>query len=117
MPFVTLTFQNTINVSCEIGDSIYFCNTSTLGSHTHVLSNDDIFFLGTVDSITPNVIVVDTGTLQLVPTINDYIMFSKDNAANLSSIVGYFAEVKFVNDSNTEAELFAISSEIFESSK
>ena len=44
-------------------------------------------------------------------------MFSKDNAANLSSIVGYFAEVKFVNDSNTEAELFAISSEIFESSK
>ena len=103
MPFVTLTFQNTINVSCEIGDSIYFCNTSTLGSHTHVLSND--------------VIVVDTGTLQLVPTVNDYIMFSKDNAANLSSIVGYFAEVKFVNDSNTEAELFAISSEIFESSK
>ena len=98
MPFVTLTFQNTINVSCEIGDSIYFCNTSTLGSHTHVLSNDDIFFLGTVDSITPNVIVVDTGTLQLVTTVNDYIMFSKDNAANLSSIIGYFAEVKFVND-------------------
>tara|TARA_Y100000401_G_C8317119_1_gene223175 strand:+ start:216 stop:569 length:354 start_codon:yes stop_codon:yes gene_type:complete len=117
MPFVTLTFQYPINVSCEIGDSIYFCNTTSLGVHTHVQDNNDINYLGTVSSITSTVIVVDTGTISVVPAVDDFIMFSKDNAANLTSILGYFAEVKFVNNSNIKSELFSIGSEIFESSK
>ena len=44
-------------------------------------------------------------------------MFSKDNKANLSNVLGYYAEVKFVNNSPDEAELFSVGSEIYGSSK
>jgi len=45
-------------------------------------------------------------------------LFSKNNKANLSSPLGYFASVKLVNDDTTAAaELFSIATEMFESSK
>jgi len=47
----------------------------------------------------------------------DYVFYSKDNRVNMMTMIGYYAEVKFINKSTTEAELFAVSSEIFESSK
>jgi len=46
-----------------------------------------------------------------------FIMFSKDNKANLSSILGYYAEVEFVNTSKDEGELFSVGADMFESSK
>jgi hypothetical protein len=49
--------------------------------------------------------------------INRFILFSKDNKANLSSILGYYADVKMVNNSKEHAELYAISADTFESSK
>ena len=45
------------------------------------------------------------------------ILFSKDNAVNMSSILGYYAEVKMTNTSTSEAELFQVSADMFESSK
>ena len=44
-------------------------------------------------------------------------MFTKDNRANLSNLTGYFAEVEFRNNSKDEAELFAVSMGVTESSK
>ena len=44
-------------------------------------------------------------------------MFSKDKVANNTSLLGYFAEVKLINNSTEKAELFALSSEIRLSSK
>jgi hypothetical protein len=35
----------------------------------------------------------------------------------MSSLLGYYAEVEFVNTSDSEAEIFAVNSEIVESSK
>ena len=52
-----------------------------------------------------------------LPPVGAFIMFSKDNRANLSSVLGYYASVKLVNDSQDEAELFSVGSNIFESSK
>ena len=52
-----------------------------------------------------------------IPPNGAFIMFSKDNKVNLSSILGYYASVKFVNDSQEEGELFSVASDIFESSK
>ena len=46
-----------------------------------------------------------------------FIMFSKDNKANLSSILGYYASVTFKNDSTDKAELFNVGTDVFESSK
>ena len=44
-------------------------------------------------------------------------MFSKNKSANNTSLVGYFAEVKLRNNSTDRAELFALSSEVAQSSK
>ena len=44
-------------------------------------------------------------------------MFSKDNKANLSDLPGYYAEVEMKNDATEAAEIFAVGSEMFASSK
>ena len=44
-------------------------------------------------------------------------MFSKNKSVNNSSLLGYYAEVKLTNDSIKKAELFALSTEVLESSK
>ena len=43
--------------------------------------------------------------------------FVKDKKANTTSLLGYYAEAKFVNNSIDKAELFSVGSEVTESSK
>ena len=45
------------------------------------------------------------------PGVSDFIMFSKFEQGD-SGVLGYYAEAKFVNDSRSKAELFAVSSDI-----
>ena len=62
-------------------------------------------------------------TVTVIPaTVNcvgsgSFIMFSKDNKANLSSVLGYYASVTLRNDSLEKAELFNVGVDVFESSK
>ena len=44
-------------------------------------------------------------------------MFSKNKAANNTSLLGYYAEVKLSNNSIDKAELFTLGSQIVPSSK
>ena len=44
-------------------------------------------------------------------------MFSKNAEANVSRILGYYAELTFKNNSNEYVELFSVGSEITENSK
>ena len=53
----------------------------------------------------------------LAANATPFILFSKDNKANLSSVLGYYADVKMVNNSTAEAELFSVGVDYFESSK
>ena len=46
-----------------------------------------------------------------------FIMFNKDTETNRNSLLGYYAEVRFGNDSPDIAELFMVSAEVAESSK
>ena len=122
MPNIRLSFQNPINVSVQVGDIAYYLNNTTnLGIHTHS-NQEDIIQIGKIESINRNIntILCDwdpNPTWALFPTSDKFIMFSKDNKVNLSSILGYYAEIKFVNNSPDKAELFSIGSEIFGSSK
>jgi hypothetical protein len=50
-------------------------------------------------------------------TQGSFIMFSKDNKANISDVLGYYASVELRNNSKTEAELFNVGATFFESSK
>ena len=51
-----------------------------------------------------------------VPSLADFIMFSKYDQS-VGDVLGYYAEVKLVNDSKKEAELFMVSSEVTINSK
>ena len=79
------------------------------------IESDQLQKCGVVTSLTNNTVTVDgSGTL---PSARDYIMFAKNHTVNTSSLSGYYADVKFKNNSIEKAELFATSSEVTESSK
>ena len=122
MPNITITFSFPINVSVQVKDTAYYTsNTTPLGTHIHSDQND-IIQIGDIVSINrvTNTIVCNwdpSPTTAPYPTSDDFIMFSKDNKANLSSLLGYYAELQIVNNSTTEAELFTIAADVFGSSK
>ena len=51
------------------------------------------------------------------PPSDSFISFVKDKKVNTTSLLGYYAEVQFVNDSVDKVELFSVGSEVSESSK
>ena len=112
MAVITMTFAKNIQDSVQVGDMIYVCiyNSSdgTVGSPVE---------LGTCTAVTSTTLSCNIPTGTTRPTTNDFIMFSKDNKVNLSSIAGYYASVTFKNDSTDKAELFNVGTDVFESSK
>ena len=44
-------------------------------------------------------------------------MFEKDKQVNSSSLIGYYAEVELMNNSDAKIELFSLGSEVSENSK
>ena len=130
MPAATLNFSAPINVSCQVGDTAYYVDTSSVGGFTVSTTNsmasqeNTIVEIGEICEIqgpktnTPAIIVETTLGYNELNGLNRFIFFSKNNKANLSSPLGYYASVKFVNDNNYRtAELYAIEADIYESSK
>ncbi len=123
MPSITLTFTSPLNVSCQTGDTAYYVQTTGVTNTEFTINNMNIVEIGQIrqinnpDSNSPT-IICDT-TLSYASTNGNtrFILFSKDNKANLSSVLGYYADVKMSNNSKKHAELFAVSMESFESSK
>tara|TARA_R100000734_G_scaffold18516_1_gene15566 strand:- start:10980 stop:11345 length:366 start_codon:yes stop_codon:yes gene_type:complete len=121
MAVITLTFTQVLNVSLQVGDTIYYVTPDSTTPY-YAFNQSDIIKLGVVQSIGVNPqgldeITVDVPDDVVRPSQTDYILFSKDATANMSSLLGYFAEAEFVNDSNIASEIFAVNSEIVESSK
>jgi len=126
MASLSLTFPDPLNVSLAIGDTAYYVATNTKGGFLTTqqsgnTNEETIVKIGVVSAInqTTNTITIATNTLQSnqLPTTSSYIFFSKDNKVNSSSILGYYAEVTFKNNSTTEAELYSIGCVVGESSK
>lgn len=113
MDNITLTFNNSLNVSLQIGDIAYFTDSS------NVYKGMELDKIGPVVSVDQgaNTIVCEISPGQQRPTQTSFILFAKDNTNNAGSLLGYFARVQFRNDSTEYAELFSVGSEIFESSK
>jgi len=124
MPIATLTFSNPLNSSLQVGDIVYYSTLTSIpnsGFSTSVTSN--MIKLGTVismsiDPIQVNVVYVDVANGGVNPPDNgDYIMFEKDKQVNSSSLIGYYADIKLVNNSKEDITLFSLGSEVSESSK
>ena len=133
MPLVpiTLNFTKPLNVSIQVGDMVYYCNTvpSTTAVavppavtvvHQSAPSTEIVKMGEVIDLLRigpPSQIVCWIHSTTPPPTPGSFIMFSKDNKVNLSSLLGYYAEVEFRNNSKTKAELFSVGADVFESSK
>lgn len=53
----------------------------------------------------------------VIPSSNDFIFFVKNSVSDKKSLLGYYSEINFVNDSLEKAELFAVNCDVTESSK
>ena len=121
-----INMQNNINnTSLQIGDMAYFITPTTSvtedGSvvtlpNSFTTEGDSIILkIGKITKVTSSYIQVETPIN--TPNADDFIMFSKDKSVNNTSLLGYYAKVKLVNNSTEKAELFALGSEITASSK
>ena len=115
---ITINFISDVdNDSLQIGDMAYFITPSVLGGFDQ--STVIPIFIGPVMAFTLTTITIDDinpgahGGIQ----IGDFLMFGKDTSANVSGLVGYFAEVKIKNNSKEKAEMYSVASEITISSK
>ena len=117
MPTTTINFNEDINISAQIGDIAYYVVPTAVGGYK-VENVDQIVEVGPITQInhSDNSIVCDAN---LNPPVDSFIMFRKDPSINTSGINGYYAEVKMINNNSQrdKIELFAVASEIDESSK
>ena len=119
-----------INASLQIGDTMYFTSFSGLGGFSQGSGN--ITEIGEVSNIAQaptndiNGNSITSGFLVTCSTVDNmsydipnssFVFFSKDNSINTSSLLGYFGEVKFENDSFNKAELYSVACDITQCSK
>ena len=113
--------SNIQNNFLQIGDTAYAVTPALAGVHygnttLAQLAADTPQLVGIIEAIGINTITI-TEPPAYQPLADDFIMFSKNNEVNSTSLLGYYAEIKLTNNSIDEAELFALSSEIAPSSK
>lgn len=120
MPYTIDLHISNINDSLQVGDTVYYAPMTAVGGFLKNEDWKDIVKIGTCTLINKpfNRIRVQ-GDLNIeMPGIKSYIFFSKDNLINLSSVKGYFAEVKMTtNEVINRSELFQITLEADTSSK
>ena len=128
MPEVTISLQDSINVSVQLGDILYasvVVNNQSGKNHPSAGSEDTKPFpIGKIIAIDRQnkAIKFDiTGYFNsqgdLPPLDLVYLFASKDNRVNMSGILGYFAEVEFKNYSSKRAEIFVTAVDYVPSSK
>jgi len=105
---ITLTFPQPLNVSVQIGDTVYYTND---------INGKDIVLIGLITGISTTTITAQILSTTPRPLLTSFILFSKTASVNTSNLKGYYAEMQLKNDSLDYAELFLVGSEIFESSK
>ena len=124
---ITLNFDHEINTSVQIGDNVYFSNPQPGGGFDVVNDVNPPVHAGTVYSIASPFemeVYSEYEDFSLLPSVpynipgsGSYISFSKDGVVNQNELIGYYALVRLVNDSKTEAKLFSVATEVTENSK
>ena len=128
MPSITVDFTEPLNESVQIGDILYYVNPAnenmagdheSSGTQTPIPNSNAIVEVGAITSVNYNdfQVIADIENSTALPDSNSFFFFGKDNRANMSSLLGYYAEVELTNNDTKKAELYSVGSEIFESSK
>jgi len=118
---ISMTFNGQINFSAQVGDIVYYSlptSGSTVGGYDLAQLNQT-FLLGPILGISDNSITVEyENSISTAPPPGAFISFVKDKRINTSSLVGYYSEVKLINNArDCDIELFSIGSDIQVSSK
>lgn len=111
---INITFSaGTVDPSMQVEDILWYIDSET---------NLEIQ-VGKIISITKNsstgeiTLVVESPPGVVPPSQGDFIFYVKNPIVKVSSLKGYFAETQFINRSTSYGEIFAVASEVFESSK
>lgn len=111
-----ISFNQDLNVSLQAnldeagshvgGDTIYFID-----------ANDDIQSLGKCKGILDRTITVTVPSGDPVPSVGQYVLFSKSKVINTGGLKGYYMEVDMQTTDNSKyRELFSVGTEAFISS-
>ena len=128
MPIEILSFNFDINVSVQVTDQIYITlvdNGQSGRNHITTTSTKPFPYANVVAvNHNNNTITVDSYYTSGASTgewngniLDYYIFFGKDDRANSSGVVGYYAQVEYRNYTTMPAEIFATSTNFSESSK
>jgi len=135
MAIITLTFNHDINASVQVRDVAYYVTTDPVGlsqvwastTTPHMTKDkESVIMMGPIvnigawnGNITTIDVDMDDGLIAQhgLPVIDDFIMFSKDNKVNLSSLLGYYSLIKLRNNSKEKSEIFSVGADFIESSK
>ena len=116
---ITLPANNELNQSVQTGDVVYYITANTTVGGFQVNADDaEMIEIGEIQSITGDGIntqvvltcTIDETTAQ--PQGGDFLFFGKNRQVNEASIIGYYADLKFSNDSKEKAELFSAACDI-----
>jgi len=107
-----ITFDFPINSSVQLGDTMYYAPPAVFGITSQPKP------CGTITQLdfSQNTIVVNEDVTDLTNGVG-YFLFAKNIIANETSLKGYYADIKFRNNSTKKAHLFSIGSEVVFSSK
>jgi len=131
MAIENLQFDFDINVSVQVTDQIYITlidNGQSGRNHiTNVNTKPYPYANVLAVDYDNNIITIDSYPAYVsgVPGVNGwtgdildyYVFFTKDDRANSSGILGYYAQVEYRNYSTLPAEIFATATNFSESSK
>ena len=77
MDEITLNFSKPLNVSVQVGDTIYYTND---------VNGKDISIIGLITGIASTAIVAEISPSQTRPTVNSFILFSKTSKVNTNGL-------------------------------
>ena len=116
---ISLEFNSPVNVSTQVGDIVYAsARTSPVGASStayQVGNPSDIVEVGPILGITNT---ASGHALEVITNLSAgmfsgnlttmFFLIGKDNRVNANSLLGYYADVRFVNDSREKIELFSV---------
>tara|TARA_R110002012_G_scaffold163302_1_gene325669 strand:+ start:868 stop:1257 length:390 start_codon:yes stop_codon:yes gene_type:complete len=124
---ITIQVSRADYPSLQVGDIAFYATPNDDVAGFKNADENDITKIGDITSINNSTslddgtqtttLICNISTSTAIPTMSDFIFFAKDNKVNLTSLLGYYALVKFKNASGSKAEMFSAACEIHESSK
>ena len=118
---ITIPFANALNVSLHASKAYATGEDRANDQVYKKVSNGTVTHLGDLVAVNKTAktidVSVDSSLTKPVVSSGEFIFFGKNQTTGTSGMTGYYAEVEMKNESTSYAELFAVSSEVFESSK